>query len=167
MQLRCPRCRSLVEVPVQLNRYFGMPVACHLCRHVFAVPPQNPLDDSALPHRLVGPLDRSVSAARCSHERACPCCQHRIRLPGFDPAIGPLALSCLYCRTRFTLREGGGIRPGLVAAAFGGGIVLGLLLLWLDHEGVIALRQLHAMERLVEGARLVRQWMMSIATMIS
>ena len=159
MPLRCPRCRSLVEVPNQLNRFFNMPVACHICRRIFAAPPQSPLHDSAVPQRLVGPLDRSISAERCSHERACPSCRRPVRLPGLDRSIGPLDLSCPYSRARFRLEASGGISPRVIAAALGLGLVFGLAVLWLDHQGIIALRQLRLTQTVLDWARDMRHWL--------
>lgn len=168
MQLCCPRCRSPVEVPHQLSRFFNMPVACHLCRRVFAVPPQGPLHDSpapnnSVPNSLLRALDRSISAERCSHERTCPACLRTIRIPGLDPAIGPLDLSCPYCQANFRLEAGGGIQPRIIAVALGLGIVIGLAVLWLDHEGMIALRQLQLAEPLREWARQLRHWIVMIS----
>ena len=173
MQLCCPRCRSPVEVPHQLSRFFNMPVACHLCRRVFAVPPQGPLHDSpvpnspvpnnSVPNSLMRALDRSISAERCSHERTCPACLRTIRIPGLDPAIGPLDLSCPYCQANFRLEAGGGIQPRIIAVALGLGIVIGLAVLWLDHEGMIALRQLQLAEPLREWARQLRHWIVMIS----
>ena len=178
MQLCCPRCRSPVEVPHQLSRFFNMPVACHLCRRVFAVPPQGPLHDSpvpnspapnnsvpnnSVPNSLLRALDRSSSAERCSHERTCPACLRTIRIPGLDPAIGPLDLSCPYCQANFRLEAGGGIQPRIIAVALGLGIVIGLAVLWLDHEGMIALRQLQLAEPLREWARQLRHWIVMIS----
>ena len=158
MQLCCPRCRSLVEVPDKLSRFFNMPVACHLCGRVFAVPPQSPLDDGHMPHSRLRPLDRSISAERCSHERSCPSCQRPVRIPGLDPAIGPLDLSFPYCEAEFRLQAGGGIGLYAISVTFGLGIVLGLVILWLDHEGIIALHRLQLTEMLLEWARQLRQW---------
>ena len=164
MQLRCPKCLSPVQIPDRLSRYFGMPVACHLCRHVFAVPPQSPVHDkspahdSGVPRHLIAPLDRSVSAMRSSHERRCPSCRRSIRLPGPDPAIGPLGLLCPYCQARFTLHSAGGIRPLPLATVLGVGIMLGLAVLWLDRQGLIALRQIELTERLLDAGRILRQW---------
>ena len=158
MPLRCPRCRSLVELPDQLNRYFDMPAACHMCQRVFAVPPQTPFHDSGVPYSLVRQMDRSISAQRCSHERACPSCRRRVRIPGLDPAIGPLDLSCPYCRARFHLQATGGINPCLIATALGLGIVFGLGLLWLDHQNLVALHQLPLSEMLLEQVRQLRTW---------
>jgi len=173
MQLCCPRCQSPVEVPHQLSRFFNMPVACHLCRRVFAVPPQGPLHDSpvpnspvpnnSVPNSLLRALDRSISAERCSHERTCPACLRTIRIPGLDPAIGPLDLSCPYCQANFRLEAGGGIQPRIIAVALGLGIVIGLAVLWLDHEGMIALRQLQLAEPLREWARQLRHWIVMIS----
>ena len=69
MQLRCPHCRSLVRIAEAMRRYFGMVVRRHEYALVLVVPPQTPLYDSALPADSVRPLHRSVSAARCFHER--------------------------------------------------------------------------------------------------
>lgn len=158
MPLRCPRCRSLVDVPDHLHRYFGMPVACHLCSQVFTAPPQSPLHDNDLPQSLVRSLDRSISVTRCHHERSCPSCQRRVRLPGLDPAIGPLDLSCPYCRARFTLQGSSGVRPQVIAVALGLGMIVGLVVLWLDHEGLIALHQLRLPDTLLDRAQQARQW---------
>ena len=168
MPLRCPRCRSLVEVPDQLSRYFSMPVSCHTCQRVFAVPPQIPFHDSGVPYSPVQQLERSVSAERTSHERSCPACRRRVRLPGLDPAIGPLELCCPYCRALICLRKATGVRAGFVASALGLGIVLGLAVLWLDHQGMIALRQLHLTEMFLEQTRalqdLVTEWYVQLRT---
>ena len=154
------------------------PVLQHACRLSsvptgFAVPPQGPLHDSpvpnnsvpnnSVPNSLLRALDRSISAERCSHERTCPACLRTIRIPGLDPAIGPLDLSCPYCQANFRLEAGGGIQPRIIAVALGLGIVIGLAVLWLDHEGMIALRQLQLAEPLREWARQLRHWIVMIS----
>ena len=97
MQLRCPHCRSLVRIAKAMRRYFGMPVRCHEYARVFVVPSQNPLYDSALPADTVRPLDRSVSAARCFHERICRACRRKVWIPGLErPADGPV-MRCSHC----------------------------------------------------------------------
>ena len=116
-----------------------------------------------MPNSLLRALDRSISAERCSHERTCPACLRTIRIPGLDPAIGPLDLSCPYCQANFRLEAGGGIQPRIIAVALGLGIVIGLAVLWLDHEGMIALRQLQLAEPLREWARQLRHWIVMIS----
>lgn len=158
MPLRCPRCRSLVEVPDQLNRYFGMPVSCHMCQRVFAVPPQSPFHDSSVPYSPVRQLERSISAERSNHERSCPVCRRRVRLPGLDTAIGPLDLSCPYCRAQICLQNATGVRPRFIASALSLGIVFGLAVLWLNHQGMIALHQLHLTEIVLEQTWALQDW---------
>lgn len=158
MPLRCPRCRSLVEIPNQLTRYFDMPVACHMCRRVFAVQPLNPVQESGVPQTLVQQMGRSISAERCSHERACPSCHRRVRIPGLHPTVGPLDLSCPYCRARFQLHAAGGISPFCLMVALGLGIILGLVVLWIDHQGLIALHQLPLTEVMRDWAQQLRDW---------
>ena len=97
MPLHCPHCRSLVRIAEAMRRYFGMPVRCHECARVFVVPPQSPLYVSVLPADSVRPLDRSVSAARCFHERICRACRRKVGIPRLErPADGPV-MRCSHC----------------------------------------------------------------------
>jgi len=169
MKLHCPRCRRLVGLPDRLNRYFGMPVACYHCAHVFAVPPQNPRRRGGHPGghpgdhpgdhqggpraKLDHPQERSVSAERSHHARRCPACARQMRLPGSDPAIGPLNLSCPYCGVMISIPGGRELRFGFILAALGFGVGAGLLVLWMDHQGLIALDRLHITRWLTGLAR--------------
>ena len=49
-------------------------------------PPQSPLYDPALPANSVRSLDRSVSAARCFHERICWACTLKVKVCHLLPA---------------------------------------------------------------------------------
>ena len=64
---------------------------------MFVVPPHSPLYDLALLADSVRPLDWSVSAARCFHERICRACRRKVRIPGLErPADGPV-MRCSHC----------------------------------------------------------------------
>ena len=156
MKLRCPQCRLLIELPHRLERYFGMPLACYHCRHVFRVPERNPSQDRNGPQGRARPLGCPVSAERSNHERECPACDRRIRIPGPDPDIGPLDLSCPYCGGRFTLQAGRGGHGLIIMLALAGGIGIGLLVLWLDNQGLIALDQLRVAKILIDLGREAR-----------
>jgi hypothetical protein len=122
-----------------MRRYFGMPVQCHECARLFVVPPQNPLYDSALPADSVRPLDRSVSAARCFHERICHACGHKLRVPGLDwPAAGPV-MRCSHCDAELGISKARGIGTTPIILALVTGIAGGCGVIWLDHAGLIAL----------------------------
>ena len=158
MELRCPHCRSLVRIPDAMRRYFGMPVTCHECRRSFVVPPQSPLHDAALPADSIRPLDRSLSAARCFHERTCRRCGHRLRLPGLDRPSAVVSLSCPYCNTGFEIGGPRRAGPGAVTAALVVGIGVGGAILWLDHAGMIALHNLEASRLLLEWKQALRHF---------
>ncbi len=157
MQLRCPYCRSLVGLPDAMRRYFGMPVTCHDCRHAFVVPPQNPLHDAAIPADTVRPLDRSISAVRCSHEHGCRRCGHRFRIAGLDPPPVRISLACPYCDAPVGYGGPRGLAPGAVVTVLILGILAGGRVLWLDHQGLIALRNLEASQLLLEWKHALRR----------
>ena len=46
-----------------------------------------------------------------------------------------------------------------MAAALSLGIICGLTVLWLDHQGIIALQQLRLTQTVLDGARALRQWL--------
>ena len=162
MQLRCPHCRSLVRIAEAMRRYFGMPVRCHECARVLVVPPQSPLYDSALPADSVRPLDRSVSAARCFHERMCHACGHRIRLPGLEWPLADLVMRCAHCDTPIGTGRARGISTTSIILALVVGITAGCGLLWLDHAGLIALRNLDASRLLFAVKAGVEDWWISL-----
>ncbi len=127
-----------------MRHYFGMLARCHECGRVFVVPPQSPLYDLALPADTVRPLDRSVSSARCFHERICQTCRRKVRIPGLErPADGPL-IRCSHYDAELGTSEVGSIGTTPVILALVIGIIAGCGVLWLDHAGLIALRILHA-----------------------
>ena len=162
MQLRCPHCRSLVRIDDAMRRYFGSPVQCHECSRMFVVPPQSPLYDSALPADSVRPLDRSVSAARCFHERICQACRHKVRVPGLDwPAAGPV-MRCPHCDAELGTSKARGIGTRPVILALITGIAFGCGVLWLDHAGLIALQNLDASRLLITVTAEARDWWVSL-----
>lgn len=158
MQLRCPHCRSLVRLPDAMRRYFGMPVACDGCGHAFVVPPQSPLHDAALPADSVRPLDRSISAVRCSHTYDCRHCGHQFRIPGLDPPAASVSLACPYCDTQLECGGPRGAAPGAIVAVLILGLLAGGGVLWLDHAGLIALHNLEASQLLLEWKRAVQRF---------
>ena len=164
MQLRCPYCRSLVRIDDTMRRYFGMPVGCHECARVFVVPPQSPLHDSALPADAVRPLDRSVSANRCFHERRCNSCGNTARLPGLERPVANIVMNCPYCGAAFESGRARGIRTGPVMLALVAGIGAGCGVLWLDHAGLIALQNLDMSRLLMDLKFAVRDWLGQLRT---
>ena len=162
MQLRCPHCRSLVRIDDAMRRYFGMPVQCHECARLFVVPPQSPLYDSALPADSVRPLDRSVSAARCFHERICHACGHKLRVPGLDwPAAGPV-MRCSHGDAELGISKARGIGTTPIILALVTGIAGGCGVIWLDHAGLIALQNLDASRLLFTITAGARDWWVSL-----
>ena len=162
MQLRCPHCRSLVRIDDAMRRYFGKPVQCRECSRMFVVPPQSPLYDSALPADSVRPLDRSVSAARCFHERICQACRHKVRVPGLDwPAAGPV-MRCPHCDAELGKSKARGIGTTPVILALITGIACGCGVLWLDHAGLIALQNLDASRLLITVTVGARDWWVNL-----
>ena len=92
---------------------------------MFVVPPQGPLYDSVLPADSVRPLDRSVSAARCFHERICRACRRKVRIPGLErPADGPV-MRCSHCDAELGTSEARGIGTTPVILALVIGIIAG------------------------------------------
>ena len=129
---------------------------------MFVVPPQSPLYDSALPADSVRSLDRSVSAARCFHERICRACRRKVRIPGLErPADGPV-MRCSHCDAELGTSEARGIGTTPVILALVIGIIAGCGVLWLDHAGLIALRNLDALRLLVTMKAGVRDWWVSL-----
>ena len=151
MQLGCPHCRSLVRIAEAMRRYFSMPVRCNECARVFLVPLQSPLYDSALPADTVRPLDRSVSAAICFHERICRACRRKVRVPGLERPVDGRVMRCSHCDAELDTSEARGI-----------GIIAGCGVLWLDHAGLIALRNLDASRLLVTMKAGVWDWWVSL-----
>ena len=162
MQLRCPHCRSLVRIDDAMRRYFGMPVQCHECSRMFVVPPQSPLYDSALPADSVRPIDRSVSAAKCFHERIYQACRHKVRVPGLDwPTASPV-MRCPHCDAELGTSKARGIGTTPVILALITGIAFGCGVLWLDHTGLIALQNLDASRLLITVTAGARDWWVSL-----
>ena len=129
---------------------------------MFVVPPQSPLYDSALPADSVRPLDRSVSAARCFHERMCQACRHEVRVPGLDwPAAGPV-MRCPHCEAELGTSKARGIGITPVILALITGIACGCGVLWLDHAGLIALQNLDASRLLITVTAEARGWWVSL-----
>ena len=123
-----------------MRRYFSMLVRCHEYARVLVVLPQSPLYDSAMPADMVRPLNRSVSAARCFHERICRACRRKVRIPGLErPADGPL-MRCSHCDAELGTSEARGIRTTPVILALVIGIIAGCDVLWLNDAGLIALQ---------------------------
>ena len=162
MQLRCPHCRSLVRIDDAMRRYFVMPVQCHECARLFVVPPQSPLYDSALPADSARPLDRSVSTARCFHERICHACGHKLRVPGLDwPAAGPV-MRYSHCDTELGISKAQGIGTTPIILALVTGIAGGCGVIWLDHAGLIALQNLDASRLLFTIKAGAHDWWVSL-----
>ena len=129
MQLSCPDCRFLVGNAEAMRRYFGMPVRCDECARVFVVPPQSPLYGSALPADSVHSLNRSVSAARCFHERICQACRRKVRIPSLERlGDGPM-MRYPHCDAEFGTSEARGIgtKPVILAPVIDVIAVCGLL----------------------------------------
>ena len=92
---------------------------------MFVVPPQSPLYDLALPAGSVRPLDRSVSAARCFHERICRACRRKVWIPGLErPADGPV-MRCSHCDAELGTSDARGIGTTTVILALVIGIIAG------------------------------------------
>ena len=162
MQLRCSHCRSLVRITEAMRRYFGMPVRCHEYAQVFVVPRQNPLYDSALPADSVRPLDRSVSAARCFHERICRASRRKIRIPSLERPVDGRVMRFSHCDAELDTSEARGIGTTPVILAPVIGIITGCGVLWLDHAGLIALGNLDASRLLVTTKAGVGGWWVSL-----
>ena len=129
---------------------------------MFVVPPQSPLYDSALPADSVRPLDRSVSAARCFHERICQACRHKVRVPGLDwPAAGPV-MRGPHCDAKLGTSKARGIGTTPVILALITGIAFGCGVLWLNHAGLIALQNLDASRLLITVTAGARDWWVSL-----
>ena len=125
-------------------------------------PPQSPLYDSALPADSVRPLDRSVSAARCFHERICHACGHKLRVPGLDwPAAGPV-MRCSHCDAELGISKARGIGTTPIILALVTGIAGGCGVIWLDHAGLIALQNLDASRLLFTIKAGARDWWVSL-----
>ena len=116
---------------------------------MFVVPPQSSLYDSAQPADSMRSLDRPVCATRCFHERICQACRRKFRVPGLErPANGPV-MRCPHCDAELGISEAWGIGTTLVVLAFVIGITAWCGVLWLDHAGLIALRNLDASRLLI------------------
>ena len=122
------------------------------------IPPQSPLYDSALLADSVRPLERSVSAARCFHERVCRAYRRKVRIPGLErPADDPV-MRCSHCDAELGTSgaRGIGITPVILALVIG--IIAGCGMLWLDHAGLIGLPNLDASRLLVVVKTGVWDW---------
>ena len=129
---------------------------------MFVVPPQSPFYDAALPADLVRPLNRSVSAARCFHERTCRACRRKVRIPGLErPADGPV-MRCSHCDAELGISEAQDVGKTPVVLALAIVIIAGCGLLWLDQAGLIALRNLDASRLLVTVKAGVQDWRVSL-----
>ena len=145
-----------------MRRYISMLVRCHEYARVLVVLPQSPLYDSALPADSARPLDRSVSAARCFHERICLACKRKVRSPGLErPADGP-AMRCSHCDVELGTSEARGIRTTPVILALVIGIIARCDVLWLDNAGLISLRNLDASRLRVTMKAGVGDWWVSL-----
>ena len=122
------------------------------------VSPQGPLYGSALPTSSVRPLDRSVSAARCFHERICRACRRKVRIPGLEWPADGLVIRCSHCDAELGTSEARGIGTAPVILALVIGIIAECGLLWLDHAGLIALQNLDASRLPVTMKAGVRYW---------
>ena len=111
--------------------------------------PQSPLYGSVLPADSVRPLDQSVSATRCFHERICQACRRKVRVPGLErPANGPV-MRCPHCDAKIGISETRGIRTTPIIQALVIGITAGCGILWLGHAGLTAPQSLGASRLLV------------------
>ena len=107
------------------------------------------------------PLDRSVSAIRCIHERICRARRRKVRIPGFErPADGPV-IRCSHCNAELGTSEARGIGTTPVILALVIGIIAGCDVLWLNDAGLIALQNLDASPLLVTMKTGVRNWWVS------
>ena len=107
---------------------------------MFVVPLQSPLYDLALPADSVHPLDRSVSMARCFHERICRACRRKVRVPGLERPVDGRVMRCSHCDAELDTSEARGIGTTPVILALVIGIIAGCGVLWIDHAGLITLR---------------------------
>ena len=122
------------------------------------VPLQSPLYDSALPADSVRPLDRSVSAARCFHERICQACRRKFSIPGLKRPADGAVMRCSHCDAELGTSEAWGIGTTPVILALVIGIIAGCGALWLDHAELIALQNLHASRLLITMKAGARDW---------
>ena len=126
------------------------------------VPPQNPLYDTALPAVSVRPFDRSVSAARCVHERICRACRRKVRIPGLERLADGPVMRCSHCDAELSTSEARGIGTTPVILALDIGIITGSGVLWLEHAGLIALWNLDTSRLLVTSKTGVWDWWVSL-----
>ena len=126
------------------------------------VPPQNPLYDTALPAVSVRPFDRSVSAARCVHERICRACRRKVRIPGLERLADGPVMRCSHCDAELSTSEARGIGTTPVILALDIGIITGSGVLWLEHAGLIALWNLDTSRLLVTTKTGVWDWWVSL-----
>ena len=76
-------------------------------------------------------------------------CRRKVRIPGLErPADGPV-MRCSHCDAELGTSEARGIGTTPVILALVIGIIAGCGVLWLDHAGLIALRNLDASRLLV------------------
>ena len=77
------------------------------------------------------------------------------------PADGPV-MRCSHCDAKLSTSEARGIETTLVILALVIGIIAGCGVLWLDHAGLIALRNLDTSRLLVTVKAGVRSWLVSL-----
>ena len=85
-------------------------------------------------------------------------CRRKVRIPGLErPADGPV-MRCSHCDAEFGTSETRGIGNTPVILALVIRIIAGCGMLWLDHAGLIALRNLDASCLLITMEARVRHW---------
>ena len=166
MQLICPHCRINLTVPDTFRRFYNYPFQCQACRRGFSFTRRHHLREPAS-HALAGvAFERSISAYLTNHIIRCPTCRSQMRIPGQEPADTPVALTCPACRHDFSHHAGRNSvsARGIIMAVIAGGM-MGLLILFLDHQGHIAIERLAITSWLHDLVTTLPSWISQIGVL--
>lgn len=92
MLLTCPHCRDIAEIPTILQKFYGLPIACHACASIFFIP-QKQAQQAGLAAASANLTINEQQAERI----ICPSCNYLSITPRAHPTDPPPNLRCPAC----------------------------------------------------------------------
>ena len=141
------------------RRFYNYPVQCQTCQRAFSLKRLNQLYDRSSQSLTAAAFDRSVSAHLVTHAIRCPACRSQMLLPGHEPVDAAIDLTCPTCTHIFTHHSRHG-HPSLVGmtVALLTGVMAGLVILFLDEQGHIAVDRLTMISWIKDNVTHLQTW---------
>ena len=126
MLLTCPYCRDIAEIPNVLQKFYGLPIACHACASIFFIPQRH-----AQPGVSAATLTNLAFNEQNAERVICPNCNYLSVTPQTQSSDPHPNLRCPACHdpiARLIPIRNPWVLRALLAVTIGG--IIGALFSW-------------------------------------